>query len=1239
VQPLRVVSNPTPNISIAPQVQQQYPALRVVGPAYQAPAAQGFNPLGWLNTNFVQPVAQSVQNLGHIGTAGALMVPDLYAHLTGNQAMDQGLTNSIRSQMGQVSWAPALQQGHFTPQVAGNIINDSFNAASLLPFGLGARAGLGAGEKFLPGLAKSVGVNAALSVPATTGQLMANGQNLTPAQIAQAYAQNAATFGVMGAGLHVAGAGVGQSIKIAAKGAGKLGQKGFANLNDPLINSNHITPEAKASLARLDATQAETDKLLQQQGVKLARPPATTSDGVPVYPDTGMPMAATTDPRFASGQFKPGVKIKGAASVTLPGNKERGLVTSVHEAVTVGPKTQAKVQGAYETKTNDQLMGEAKALLTEGAKIDFGKTKNLDQKVAATIQQAINLDAAGKHDAAAALFNNLSEHATELGKGVQAFSMLDRMSPASIALSVAGKIKRYNEAHPTRPIPELTGEQQKQIVKLITAMDKAKGEAHADAANKLQTTINDFIPSSFADKAITVWKAGLLTSLRTHERNLVGNAGMQVGEVLKDLPATLVDKIMATRTGQRTTTMTLRGLQELGSKATRHQIKTLVLHGYDPYGDIGKYDLHHITWANTPMQQALKWYTEAVFRPLGAEDKAFFNSAFARSMYDQAGAAAINAGRKGNRNFINKLVAKPTEAMLENATKDANYATFHDSSILGKIATRIKREAQDHGGATGQIVTNMLMPFTNVPGSIAAKTFAYSPLGLIRGAVDMGRVMNGGKVIAQQIPGLQRQAAQEVGRGVVGSGLAGLGWYLMSQGLMTGVPKSQAESNQWQLEGKQQNSVLIGGKWRSINSIGPQELIVLAGAKAQEQFGKAGGDWKQFLASAGKDQLSQTFLSGVQGPINALSDPYRYGQSYVNSTASGVIPNIVKDIAKAGDSTQRETNTIKDSLQNSIPGLRNSLLPKRDVLGNPISQEPTGAGAFFDLFNSKTPITDPLTNELHRLFYADANHTNSATPSKLAKGETLNGTKTQLNPQQLDQLEQTAGGAERAQMNQLIASDAYKAASDKDKANALQAITKDARVQAKSDFASGTTSDTSKLDPKAQAGLDKANFTSSGKNYQVVGDTVYRRDAQGNVTATPKVKFDYQMGQAQLTSYKNANNVNGWLQTAQTQLGRIQQQLQDPSVDPLDALTLQNEASTLSSQIQKYQQQGNSFTKPKSTGTRVSKGKAIKLPSFKSSSIAKAPSFKVSKVKTPSIKMASNTKAPTIKISKKHLVA
>jgi hypothetical protein len=741
---------------------------------------------------------------------------------------------------------------------------------------------------------------------------------------------------------------------------------------------------------------------------------------------------------------QPGLSIKTVSKAQhdagIPIGKERGFATSVHESPQLAVPTMLKTKGFYTPKENDTLMGEAKALMSDGASINFKGVKDVDQKVSAAIQEAINLDAQGNHEAAANLFNNLAEHGTELGRGVQAFSLLDKMSPEAISLSVAGKINRYNRTA-ARPIPQLTGEQQQQISGMVDKIQGMQlGRDRNIAINELQKVIDGYIPSTLVDKAIAVWKAGLLTSLRTHERNIAGNTIMGGSEIGKDVIASPIDQLMALKTGKRTLTLNTQGLGE-GTKKGLQASKDIIQRGYDPEQTISKFDQKTVTWGNNPFEQALKKGTDAVFRTLGGEDKPFLHGATARSLYDQAKAEAINAGRQGDQEYIEELVANPTEQMINTAAKEADYATFHDKNMLSDVASAIKRAASlpENGkwGEFGKAVTEILAPFTGVPSSIVGKTIDYSPIGLAKGTVNVGRVLAG------QVPELQRQAAQEVGRGVIGTGLFGLGAYLMSKGLMTGQPKDVDEANLWAAENKQANSVLIDGKWRSINSIGPQNLVMLAGAKYAEEMGKPDGSATAYAASLGKDQLSQTFLQGVQGPLNAISDPKRFAQSYVGNQAASVVPNIVKDLAKSQDPNQRENNNIGDYISNSLPGRQDRGIEKRDVLGNIVPQEPTGAGAFLDLFNSKTPINNPIVDELSRL-----NSTgNDATPSKLDKTQTIQGEKMKLTPEQLNVLESQLGPQAQSALQNLFQAPDYQSLPDEDKAKAVSSLLESVRKQ------------------------------------------------------------------------------------------------------------------------------------------------------------------------------------------------
>ena len=790
-------------------------------------------------------------------------------------------------------------------------------------------------------------------------------------------------------------------------------------------------------------------------------------------------------------QFDPKIKVKETSEL-------RRFSESVQEAPNISDKTKAFLPPKQFTpKPNTELMGEARALLVEGGKIDFRGVKNVDKKVAATMQEAINLDAGGNPVPAAALLNNLAEQATELGRGVQAFAMLNKMSPEAIALSAAGRIQKWNRTA-FKKIPELTGEQLKLISDTVEHIHTLPvGRNRNIAIKQMGDLVDSFIPTNLSTKIMTVWKAGLLTSLRTHERNIVGNVIMGASEVAKDIPAMLADKSLSLVTGKRSMAFTTRGLGEGATKETGQQIADMITKGFDPTDSINKFDYKKVNWGNKWHGKVLKGYTEAIFRSLGAGDKPFFNSAFGRSLYDQATTTAINAGRRGDSAFIKDLVENAPQEMLDIAFKEASSATFKDKNILTTISSGIKRIAADPNsykrfGADdinskaaseiGEMVTEMLMPFTGVPSSIVGKTLAYSPIGLVQGVTHAGRVV----IAPKSVPGLQRQASQEIGRGVMGTGLMAIGAYLVSKGLMTGMPEGTKEWDQLKLEGKGPNSVLVGGKWRSINSVGPQTLVVLAGAKALEELQDdektLGGKLGSLAAGLAKDQLEQTFLAGVQKPLKAIQEPDRFGTSFVGGQASSVVPNIVKDVSKAFDPQGREFNTVGDHLKGAVPGLRNTLIPKRDVLGKAVPQTPTGIAAFFDLFNSKTPISNTVVDEITRLSEAGE----SVTPGKVPKSQTVLGEKRKLEPGELDKLEEKAGERATTALAQLIESPDYARLTDEEKTKLIKDTVSDSRKSAKLDIASEDLGGTQvKGFIEAKGPLDVIRTIQDGKEVQV----------------------------------------------------------------------------------------------------------------------------------------------------------
>jgi len=163
--------------------------------------------------------------------------------------------------------------------------------------------------------------------------------------------------------------------------------------------------------------------------------------------------------------------------------------------------------------------------------------------------------------------------------------------------------------------------------KKVSGKDSMTGEVHdaiLDLISKKDTLgLAQFISMqrnpSFSEKAITLWKAGLLTSPTTHAANILGNTSMRILLDATDLVKLPLDTLIALATRKRTTIANpalivakVRGLIK-GVKKGRNYLKDGM------YDDdfIKKWDIPRMVNFRNKL---LNGYTQTVFRTLGAED-------------------------------------------------------------------------------------------------------------------------------------------------------------------------------------------------------------------------------------------------------------------------------------------------------------------------------------------------------------------------------------------------------------------------------------------------------------------------------------------------------------------------------------------------------------------------------------------------------------------------------------------
>lgn len=729
------------------------------------------------------------------------------------------------------------------------------------------------------------------------------------------------------------------------------------------------------------------------------------------------------------------------------GEPERRFITRTKE---MAPEMSDLLKGKYTPKSNKELVANAEKLIKE----DYLTAENMartgvdDQSVAIAnklIEDELNIarkatDEATKNKAyalAAEIANDAAKNLTEAGRAVQAASLLGKMTPEGMARYAARQIQKYNEQAGARTvknflggakkIPELTGDQLKEITDAMEAINKMEdGTDKARALQKLGEKIQSYIPSTLYQKVINVWKAGLLTGLKTTGVNIASNLSHSISEVAKDVPASAVDAIVSLFTGKRTLALTGKGAGKGAAEGVAKgwdYLKT----GFDERNIADKLDYKKVNFGKGPVAKALKGYTDTVFGLLGAEDQPFYYAAKMRSLANQASAMAKNEGLKGKaaRDFAQKLIENPTDDMMKYATLDAETAVFQQDSWLAKKAQNLQKGLE------------IVLPFAKTPANVANAMINYSPVGIVKTIIE-----NIGKGRFDQ-----RLFSQGIGRGITGTAALAIGSALMGNKMMNlSWPTSEKEREQWELEGRLPNTIMIGGKWRNIGVLGPLGMVLIVGGhmkQGMEETGSFAGGLAQAAGGFGNALTEQSFLSGVNRAIDALKDPKRSFNGFASSLAGSVVPTLIADIARGMDQYERRTDGMIERIQSRIPGARQGLEPKVDAFGKKVETpnlfevlaDPTRPG------NPTAEANDPVLKELRRLMDADY----PVTPTQLGPTAGYESLAPELNTK----LWQTSGMYVKKEIERVMNSRQYDRYDDEQKSQVLDRAIQDAKTEAR----------------------------------------------------------------------------------------------------------------------------------------------------------------------------------------------
>jgi len=356
-------------------------------------------------------------------------------------------------------------------------------------------------------------------------------------------------------------------------------------------------------------------------------------------------------------------------------------------------------------------------------------------------------------------------------------------------------------------------------------------------------------------------------------------------------------------------------------------------------------------------------YSKSVMRLSGVSDKILSLSALDGAMVEEARLAAVRQGLKGAEadTFVKQLLDNPTDEMKLNAILTAKYVTFtNDGRLAEGIAGAIERMAAAagrKGTGTEALVragARFLMPFRRTPANILSRALEYTPgTGLAtipKAAVEWHRELlkAASGSLPPELAKRQRRLIDLTTKQMTGMGLFALGAKFYQDGLLTGeYPADPAEQEQWRLEGKQPESLLVNGQWVPISRISPYGgVMTLAASVMKEQEDNAGMSASDQLAELGlttaRSVLNQPMVTGPKEALEALTNRSQgsgqgVGSRFATNVAGSFVPSFIAQAARA-EGKQRMPQGPMEAITSRIPGLQDTAPERLNIFGEPVQK-------------------------------------------------------------------------------------------------------------------------------------------------------------------------------------------------------------------------------------------------------------------------------------------------------------
>jgi len=665
----------------------------------------------------------------------------------------------------------------------------------------------------------------------------------------------------------------------------------------------------------------------------------------------------------------------------------------------------------------------------------------------------------------------MREMGTKAGQTVQAFNIMNRLTPEGMVYYAQSELQEAYEKmsknktkewiDANRENFELTPEDTQFIMNNMEEIrDMEDGYDKRVKLAEIQKLMTDKLPPE-KGAALKSWmRISMLFNPKTQVRNVAGNALIAPINYFGDLFSSYADKVIAKKTGVRTTgnmnvNAILKGMKEGAYQSTNDYKKGI--NTKDMEGN--RFEITEGKSFNdkTAIGKSLNRVEALLNYVMDAGDRVFSQASFENSLQNQ---------------MILNNTTEITQDMIDIARAESLQRTWNDNNEYTKFVLNVRKGLNklsfgDYG------LGDVLIPFAKTPANLTKAIVDYSPAGLIKTIVE-GKNLKNSLSNGQYNAKMQHKFVQDLGKATAGTMLYVLGYALANAGITGGESDDDKDTANFikNTLGISSYSIKIGDKsftydWAQplaaplsitaniVNSRNNKEQALLEGIVGS-------------LDTAGSILLEQSFLQSIN---EVLTDNEGFVTGLINSMLdlpARAVPTFSKQIADLVDGTQRTTfeydkplQTAVNKVKAKIPFLSKTLSPTVDTMGREI-QKYGGKNNIFNVFlnpaNVNTENISTSAAEIYRLYKTTGDKT--IMPRVAPYYINKNGEKTIMTSQQRTEYQKIAGGIIESNIKKMINDSKYINLSDVEKAEMINKIVNYSYNKARKDVLGMEMSDT-----------------------------------------------------------------------------------------------------------------------------------------------------------------------------------